>query len=142
MTIKKYALILFLVVCVGSCDKAADDSNNDWENVDCDNLKIGIINMDSDIVKSEINKFVTDLKPVVTNNDPIGHKQNLDLLIERLNAQCDNLTAEIICYACIYTNLPQSEILVTTDSVGTAVDRVIDISTPYDDILYCVGIHP
>ncbi len=98
--------------------------------------------MDSDIVKSEINKLVNDLEPEKTDSDHIGHKQNLDLLIKRLNTQCDNMTAEFICYACIETNPPQSEILVTTDSVGTAVKRVVDILTPDDDILYCVSVHP
>ncbi len=142
MKIKNYAFILFFIVCISSCDKAVDDSDNDWENLDCDNLKTGIINMDSDIVKFEINKLVTDLKPVKTDSDHIGQKQNLDLLIERLNTQCDNVSTELICYACIETNPEQSEILVTTDSVGTTIDRVVDISTPDDDILYCVGIHP
>ncbi len=98
--------------------------------------------MDSDIVKSEINKLLTDLEPVKTDSDRIGHKQNLNLLIEQLNTQCDNITTELICYACIETNPPQSEILVATDSVGTEIHRVVDILTPDDDILYCLRIHP
>ena len=139
--IKNYAFILFFIVFISSCDKAVNNSNNDWENLDCDNLKAGIINMDSDIVKSEINKLVTDLEPVITDSDNIGHKENLDLLIEQLNTQCDNVSAELICYACIYTNPAQSEILVTTDSLGITIDRVVDISTPKDARLYCVRIH-
>lgn len=142
MNIKNYSLILFFVASISSCDKAVNDSNNDWEKIDCDNLKTGIINMDSDIVKSEINKLLTDLEPVKTDSDRIGHKQNLNLLIEQLNTQCDNITTELICYACIETNPPQSEILVATDSVGTVIHRVVDILTPDDDILYCLRIHP
>jgi len=142
MNLRNYFFILFFTACISSCDKTVDGSDNNWKNLDCDNLKIGIINIDSDIVRSEINKLVTDLEPVKTDSDYIGHKQNLDLLIERLNTQCDNMTAELICYACIYTNPAQSEISVTTDSVGTVIDRVVDISTPDDDILYCVRIHP
>ncbi len=114
---------------------------NDWGDLDCDNLQAGIINMDSDIVKFEINKLVTDLEPVITDSDNIGHKENLCLLIERLNAQCDNIRAELICYACILTGILQSEILVTTNSAGTTIYRTVDISTPDDDILNCVRIH-
>jgi len=113
--IKKCIFILCANIYVISCNIVVYDSNNDWEKVDCDNLKTGVINMDSGIVKSEINKFITELKPVVTNSDPFGHRRNLDILIERLNAHCDNMSAEIICYACIYTIPPQSEMLVTTD---------------------------
>lgn len=141
MNIRDCAFILLFVACISSCDKPVEDTDNDWENLDCGNLKTGIIDMDSEIVKSEVNKLVTDLEPVRTDSDPIGHKENLDLLIERLNTQCDNITAELICYACIETNPPQSEILVTTDSLGTGIDRVVDILTPDDDTLYCLRIH-
>lgn len=141
MNIRNFVFILFLSACISSCDKVDDESDNDLENLDCDNLKTGIINMDSDIVKYEINKLLIDLEPVKTDTDPIGHKENLNILIERLNTKCDNMTAEFICYACIYTNPPQSEILVTTDSVGTSINRVLDILTPDDDILYFLRIH-
>jgi hypothetical protein len=141
MTIKNYTFILFFIVCISSCNKAFDTLSNDWENLDCDNLKVGIINMDSDIVKSEINKLVTDLEPVITVSDPIGHKENLDLLIDRLNIQCDKISAELICYACIETLPAQSEILMTTDSVSTTINRVVNISTPDDETPYCVSIY-
>lgn len=92
-------------------------------------------------MKAEINKLVTDLVPSKTDSDPIGHKENLALLIEQLNIQCDNITAELICYACIKTGIAQSEILVTTDSLGTDINRVIDILTPDDDTLFGWAIH-
>jgi len=142
MNIMHWTLIFFFTACVSSCEKTVNDSNNDWEKPDCDNLKTGIINMESEIVKSEINKLVTDLEPAKTDSDYIGHKQNLDILIERLNTHCDNMAAELICYACVKTNPLQSEISVITDSAGTSVNRVVDILTPDDDILYCVRIHP
>ena len=135
-----FIFILIFVFCISSCDKAVNNPD-DLENIDCDNLKVGIINIDSRIVKSEINKLVTDLKPIKTTSDNIGHKENIKLLINRLNTQCNNINAELICYACIETNPPQSEILVTTDSVGIPINRVIDILTPADSNLNCVRIH-
>ena len=86
-------------------------------------------------------KLVTDLKPKVTANDRFGHKENLSILINRLNTQCTSINAELICYACIYTNPPQSEILVSTDSIGVTIKRIMDISTPEDAVLSCVRIH-
>ena len=134
-------LITFLWIFILSCQRDYDILNVNWYNLDCDNLKIGIINMDDDIMKFEINKLTTDLKPNKTDDDRFGHTENLDLLINRLNIHCDKISSELLCYACIYTNPPQSEILVTTDSAGTMVNRVIDISTPDDDILSYVRMH-
>jgi hypothetical protein len=138
-----YVFILFIIPGISflSCQKDTNMINVTWYNLDCDNLRIGIINMDNDIVKLEMNKLMIDLRPKVTGNDRFGHAENLDLLINRLNIQCDNISSELICYACIETLPPQSEISVTTDSAGTMVTRVIDISTPDDDILSCVRIH-
>lgn len=141
MNIRNSFIILFFAASILSCDKAVEDTGIEWENIDCDNLKTGIVNTDSDIVKAEINKLVTDLEPVRTDSDPLGHKDNLALLIEQLNIQCDDITAELICYACIETFPLQSEILVTTDSLGTDINRIIDIFTPDDDALSMRIIH-
>ena len=140
MRITNFIIILVFIVCVSSCDKAVDP-DGDLEKINCDSLKTGIINMDSRIVKSEVNKLVTDLKPTVTASDRFGHKENLSILISRLNTQCISIDAELICYACIESNPPQSEILVVTDSVGFPIKRVIDIFTPADSNLSCVRIH-
>ena len=139
--LRNFIFILFLTVFFSSCDNAVEDTGIEWENIDCDNLKTGIVNTDSDIVKAEINKLVTDLVPTKTDSDFFGHKENLALLIEQLNIQCDNITAILLCYACIETNPPQSEILVTTDSLGTDISRIIDIITPDDDAVSMRIIH-
>lgn len=136
--IANFLIVLFLSVCIPSCDKIVDSTD---DNLDCDNLKMGIMNMDSEIVKLEINKLVAGLKPNKTVSDNIGQKENIELLINRLNTQCNDINSELICYACIKTNPPQSEILVRTDSVGIAINRVIDIFTPSDANLVCRGIH-
>ena len=141
MNIRNSVFILFFAASILSCDNAVEDTGIEWENIDCDNLKTGIVNTDSDIVKVEINKLVTDLVPAKTDSDPIGHKENLALLIEQLNIQCDNITAELVCYACIKTFPPQSEILVTTDSLGSDIHRIVDILTPDDDTLLGWSIH-
>jgi hypothetical protein len=62
-------------------------------------------------------------------------------LVNRINSKCENISAELICYACIETYPPQSEILLTTDSVGASINRTIDILTPSKDKLSFVRIH-
>jgi len=132
--------ILFFMISILSCENSVEP-NNEWENLDCENLKTGIINVNKEVVEFEINKLVSDLEPAVHSNERFGHEENLNLLINRLNTQCNEISAELICYACIETNPPQSEILVRTDSSGISVKRVIDILTPGNAALSCVRIH-
>jgi hypothetical protein len=109
--------------------------------IDCNNLKTGIINMDKELVKPEINKLLRGSVPIRINGDEIGHKKNLSLLINGLNSQCIEIHTELHCYACIDVLPALSELLVTTDSSGVIIRRIIDISTPSDDTLSYRWIH-
>jgi len=133
----KFILILFIILFSSYCDESV---NTNLSVIDCENLKEGIINLNSDIVKSEIDKIAMDLKPNKSNVDS-AQIDNINILINRLNAQCKNINAELLCYSCIKTLPPQSEILVTTDSLGAEIKRVIDILTPSDSNLSCVSVH-
>ena len=140
---KRILLLCVLSPCIlfVSCDNSTEYQNNLLRNINCDNLRNGLINMNSEIVKSEVDKLLIDLNSNVTPDDMCGQEENINLLIERLNTLCDSISAELICYACIKTNPPQSEILITTDSVGAEIKRVIDVFTPKDARLNCRGIH-
>ena len=109
--------------------------------MNCENLKEGIIYLNTQLVTTEINKLTIDLEPKVNQNDEFGHRENLNILINLLNSNCDSINFELICYACIETLPLQSEILVSIDSVGTIVKRVVDILTPNTDVLNCIRIH-
>ena len=85
--------------------------------------------------------MTADLEPSPTKDDRIGHRKNVDILINRINASCEQLSAEIICYACVLTLPAQTEIGVTVDSIGFSWSRTIDIFTPEDNILSFAGIH-
>ena len=133
--------IFIILAWISSCKKVLDSSNDDWKNINCDNLRTGIMTTDSQIVKLEVDKLLIDLQPSVTSEDALGHRQNINTFINRLITQCDGLDAELLCYACILTNPPQSEIRVTIDSAGTQIGRTIDILTPEDLKLNCMNIH-
>lgn len=141
MRIRNLEFILIFILCISSCRKILDNPVEVLATINCENLQVGIINMDSRIVKSEINKIATHLEPLKTESDGIGHRENIKALVDHLNSQCSNIKAELLCYACIKTLPPQSEILLTTDSAGVAIKRVIDILTPADSSLSCLRIH-
>jgi hypothetical protein len=127
--------ILFLVI-LSSCTK------DKIESIDCELLTEALVNYNNEILKAEVDKLTIDLNPHVGNNDIYGHSENLNTLIDRLNSGFSNIEASLFCYACIQTLPPQSEISILVDSSGTEVCRIIDISTPEDEILKFSGIHP
>ena len=132
-------VVLLLFSHLSSCKKILDSN---YYQVDSKNLQNGIINYNSEIVCTEISKLLLDLKAKPSKEDKFGQEDNLNSLIYRINTNCDKVTAELICYACIKTLPPQSELKLSTDSSGVEVAIVLDILTPDDDILSCVRIHP
>ncbi len=121
-----------------SCEKGI---YNQTYNINCNTVQNGIINSDADAIISEINKLVYDLPPKVTSFDEFGHKQNIDVFIERINKFCPSVTAKLICYACIETYPPQSEIELSTISSDIEYIRILDIWTSPEEILRFRTIH-
>jgi hypothetical protein len=128
--------LLFLAFLALSCDKV----NTPAFGLNCRQLKNGIINSDQDAIGNEISKLTQDLVPKPTIEDNIGHSANFDLLIERLN-QCEETSAQLICYCCILTYPAQSEILISTYSDRKNIVQIIDIITPRDSVLVYRTIH-
>jgi hypothetical protein len=106
----------------------------------CAQLQKGIISSDYSVVKDEISRLISDLKPKPSENDRLGHGENFDTLLMRIN-KCGNIHAEMLCYGCIKTYPAQSEIIVKTDSSGIIIKRTLDILTSEDSSLRFVAIH-
>lgn len=131
---------LFLIFFLTGCKDIVDSPPDNSVILNCDNLRSAVININSEIVEAEINKLTGDLFPRKPDEEG-NQSENISLLISRINQSCDEISAELSCYACIETYPPQSEIIITTDSIGIPIKRIIDILTPSDNILKCVGIH-
>ena len=135
--------ILFLLVFT-TCKK--DKEPEPSFTVDCEALRIGLWDMEEDIVNTEINSLTADLSPEPITGDDLGHAANLEKLVERLN-ECNRFDVSIICYACIETFPLQSEIRIWANypgidgALGIEFERVIDILTPEDGILQAGGMH-
>lgn len=126
-------LIIALAIC--ACDADEPRPAVDWEL-----FKTAVIHKDGTLMEKEMSKLLADTRPRPTDSDLIGQKANVDHLVVRIN-NSNVLIAELVCYGCIYTYPVQSEILISTDSAGVAVARIIDISTPEDKVLKFVKIH-
>lgn len=123
-----------LLFSICSCNKSDDISNFDTS------LCQYISQEDEAFIKEQMNVVTTSMSPSPTSDDDIGHKENLDDLIELLN-QVDCIEASKICYACIYTLPAQSEIKVKVDYDGQSIERIFDISTPQNAPLKYLRMH-
>lgn len=130
-----FTVLLILILAPVSCEKSKYS-----ETRDCTILKDGLLKMNTEAVGSEISKITDGLQPLPSTQSEPGHLRNLEIVIDQIN-YCNNLRAELSCYACIYTLPPQSEIVIMIDSSGRQVRRVLDIRTPVNDVLSFAGIH-
>jgi len=135
MRILSVALFMMLVVFAPSCNKEEKSPFG----LNCENLKNGIINSDTDMIGAEISKVLQDLNPEPNEGDVVGHEANFDIFLRRLSP-CDFKTAQIVCYFCGSANPPQSEVVITAYRGSEPFTLVIDIITPRDGGLSYKGI--
>ena len=124
-----------LILFFGACEKDQIGTLN------CDDFKTALIQEDEAIVRSEIEKLTPDLHPSPTPEDNIGHMTNLQILAERISANCDDITASILCYACIETYPLGSELTVEFLLEENLISKTIIIVTSENDILRFGGLH-
>ncbi len=133
----RFLCFLFFVttIILTSCKKDEDEGFN------CKTLTEGILENKSTIIEIEINRLTADLAPKPTSNDKIGHKENIQELIDLLNSKCNDFETELKCYACIYTEPAQSQIKISYVSDSVSYQKIIDILTPEDNIMKFMRIH-
>jgi|GEM_PF-3331110 len=88
-----------------------------------------------------LNKYLSDLKPMRSNTDNLGHEHNLKIFVERLNS-CNTISAEINCYACMESYPPQSSVsmkIATSDNSMPILAKV-NISTNPNDVMTVVSV--
>lgn len=87
-----------------------------------------------DEVEAWVNHYSKFFSPMVTAEDAYGHEANLSLLIEELDGiEC--LDAEPVCYACIETYPPISQIRLSSEGVS----KVIFLRTSPERCMKFVG---
>jgi hypothetical protein len=131
----KILYIIIACIILFSCKKDIIESP------DCENLRTGLLELNDNIVKNEIEKLTADLHPHPQPEDPIGHIYNLQTFADRINSNCSIFTATVECYVCIETYPPLSEILVEFEENGETRNIIIDLVTSGKDILRFGGVH-
>lgn len=132
--------ILNLCLLLVSCHKSKD--NGPAANAfNCDYFKTGISTNDQDMVGTEVNKLCENLLPLAsTPSDEYGQHQNINILVQRLSEKCD-ISATLVCYACIETLPEQSEIKIDFTQNGVIHTQILDISFTAQHMLVFNGMH-
>lgn len=135
------ALLSIFSFCLllAACNKSKDH-NPAPPYIDCLSLKEGLNNNNNEQVAIEINNLCTDLLPAITTGDEYGQKGNLRILAERLSKQCD-LTATVLCYACVETLPPQSELSISFSRNGNNYTYIIDMTFTRQNMLRFNSVH-
>lgn len=134
---KNYFLLSIFAIILTSCSNSTEPKYS----IDSNKLTKAFINYNSETVRTELENLVADLKPNITKNDELGHKKNFETFVKRINSNSNNLISSLVCYACIYTNPPQSEMEFSLDSSGTKIKRMLNVVTSSDKILILGNIH-
>jgi hypothetical protein len=130
---RKFLLLLPLVILAFGCEKDASER--------CEGLRTAVKNDDIEGVKEIVNRLTADLTAQsATATDPDGHHNTYLTLIDRLNDECD-INATGVCYACIDTYPPQSEIKLTILLGTHSVTRIIDLWPNQQGKFVCIGMH-
>ena len=107
--------------------------------ISCSNLTEALIEIDPELVGAEINSFLEKFKANPTEMDEYGHKGTFENLIEKINV-CPNLEVVSSCYNCIYTNPPQSEILISITGSNQELRRTLGLQHKEGKFIF-VGLH-
>lgn len=99
-----------------------------------------IYNENDSLIQEEIARLTLDLLPKPSNNDKWGQSENLDILIERLN-KYNCIVATKVCYACIYTLPPQSEVKLIATYNKEIITRIMDLLTGDEEPMKYLRLH-
>lgn len=141
MFIKRFMILPVGVLLIALTACQENDANAPAI-LDCGQVILGLVDLDGDLLGAEMDQLAKDLDPDPSTADPNGHAENLDILVNRINTQCPELSAEVRCYACIETLPLQSEIVISLDSAGVEVFRIIDMFSNDDGPMTFREVHP
>ena len=111
---KLVVIALILTTLFNSCRKESLSSN-------CQRLKDGIISEDLREVETAIANYISGLPNK-------GYTMsNVNKLCQRISSDCD-VSVSLLCFDCIQTLPPQTEIRISFESDGTAKAMTIDLT--------------
>ena len=98
------------------------------DNSDCDNLRNGLLMNDTKLVTKSIGSLLTSYS-----------EGNLEELASKITERC-NIPATV-CFNCIKTNPPQTEMIFSFVQPGATIQKRLDISYTPDNKMKILNVH-
>lgn len=133
MRIQWFTLVILSVFLAACSDNDMPDGNQSGS-VDCERLIDGFLSDTNQYEYTVLDSICQTLPPMPTNNDPLGHLSNTNMLVETIN-QCAGIQLELTCYGCLESFPVQSSFRVQLDSLGSTVERFFTLFVPEDDVM-------
>jgi hypothetical protein len=130
---RQLPLLLLLFICLSfSCNKPSNEWICTYPLSGCELLTGSLVNNDIEGVKSQISSLISGLPSREYN------AANLDKLVEAISGSC-KISARVLCFNCIKTLPPQSEISITFSN--PSVEKIIDLSSTPSNEMKFVNMH-
>lgn len=126
-----YFVSLLILMSCGVNDVI--DPDNNVSTFDCDNLISALLDLDAVALQPLVDAELKNFTLLDQDNNTCPHDNNLQAYSDLLNDNCNTIEASIICCGCIETFPTISEIAIVLDSVGTEVQRVLDLKSPLEE---------
>lgn len=116
-------IIVGLIFILASCSKEK------LSDVQCNDLKTGLVAEDEAMIRGALADFLTRYS-----------KTNIRQLADAVTDNCD-IDASFDCYSCIKTNPPMTEMTFSFVHQGTAVTKTVDIGSDSNNKMIIVNVH-
>lgn len=126
---KSYLIILVLALL--SCCKTEETNR-----LECSDLKSGFIDSNYSLIKPIFDAICQKYVPIPTNSDPLGHRNNTDLILNELHEKCIDIKIEMVCYACAESIPLQSIFRIKLDSNNVQIERQFNLFVPEGKVMY------
>lgn len=136
MARKTIAIVLVISVLFTGCRKEGEKP----ETFSCETLVDGLLLGNNQKVETQINIICSQLVPTPDVLDTAGLRKQIDKMVSILIKNC-NVEANVLCYGCIKTLPPQSEVRLSFTHNGGLYHKIIDISSPENHVLRFAGMH-
>ncbi len=107
----KPAIFLSVLLIYSACSSEEDPISN------CEALKEALRNFNIEKTNAMVVELTGELIPAITNDDQIGHRENINTLVNKLEQSCPDLKLEILCYECELSEPDRSLIQVSLRDV-------------------------
>jgi len=100
---------------------------------DCNVFEIALTSEDAETLENILNPELARFTELDLDNDICPYTIRFDNFIEFIHSSCDQLDASLLCCVCLESFPTQSEMLISYESDGEIIERILNIVSPIEE---------